>query len=77
MLESLRRLHVVMSTSSHYLLTGSKSFYKARPPREILFDLDESRETHSSLAAQFVLQMNENPDAARKVVVFNSQARRR
>ena len=69
MLESLRRLQVVMSTASHYLLTGSKSFYKPRPPREILFDLDENRDAHNSLPAQYVLQMNDNPDAARKVVV--------
>ncbi len=75
MSESLSGLQSVMSQAAHYLLTPSKSFYKANL-NEVFFDLDDAREDAFSLPKRKVIQV-EGPEEAYKVVVFNSHGRRR
>ena len=75
MLESIKRLQVIMSHCSHYLLTPSKAFYKPNLP-ENWFDLDDFREQHDSLPEQSTIQIG-HPDQPSKVVIFNSQGRLR
>ena len=73
MLDAIERLQRTMSQSAHYLLTGSKAFYKPQA-NTIFFDLDDDRENHFSLPKMSTLQID---DTSSKVVVFNSHARRR
>ena len=75
MLESIKRLQVIMSHCAHYLLTPSKAFYKPNLP-ENWFDLDDFREQHDSLPEQSTIQIG-HPDQPSKVVIFNSQGRLR
>lgn len=75
MLESLNGLQELMSHAAHYLLTPNKANYQANV-QEVFFDLDENREHHFALPKQYVIQMDQD-DLAYRVVIFNSQARRR
>eukprot|EP00095_Tigriopus_kingsejongensis_P010888 maker-scaffold1216_size55193-snap-gene-0.9 protein:Tk10888 transcript:maker-scaffold1216_size55193-snap-gene-0.9-mRNA-1 annotation:"alpha-mannosidase 2" len=76
MLESINRLKDVLALSAHYLLTPSKSFYKTPADNSLLFDLDETRESHFAIPTQTTLQIGSSPETS-KVVVFNPHARRR
>ena len=75
MLESIKRLQVIMSHSAHYLLTPSKAFYKPQLQEE-WFDLDDFRDQHDSLPQQSTIQIG-HPETPSKLVIFNSQARHR
>merc|ERR1719471_174516 len=53
MLESIEGLQVVMSQSAHYLLTGTKTNYKATQEKEtVFFDLDDKRDHHYAIPKQ-------------------------
>ena len=77
MLESIEGLQVVMSQSAHYLLTGTKTNYKATQEKEtVFFDLDDKRDHHYAIPKQRTIVLD-HPDEVGKVVVFNSHARSR
>ncbi|TRY68325.1 hypothetical protein TCAL_04678 [Tigriopus californicus] len=76
MLQSIQGLQEVIAGAAHYLLTPSKSFYKAPDKDSIFFDLDENRASHSSEATPSILQIGSQQEKS-KVVIFNSHARRR
>ena len=75
MVESIRRLQVIMSHSAHYLLTPSKAFYKPQLQEE-WFDLDDLRENHDSLPVQSTIEIG-HADQPSKVVIFNSHGKYR
>ena len=60
MQDSIQKLQDVMSHSTHYLLTSSKSYYKPSLQKSS-FDLDDFRETYDSLPKQSNINI-ESPD---------------
>jgi len=76
MVQAIDGLQEVISKAALYLLTPSKTYYKARPENELAFDLDESREDAFGLPKKFTINLD-HPDDSHKVVLFNSHARRR
>ena len=60
MQDSIQKLQEVMSHSTHYLLTSSKSYYKPSLQKSS-FDLDDFRETYDSLPKQSNINI-ESPD---------------
>ena len=60
MQDSIQKLQDVMSHSTHYLLTSSKSYYKPILQKSS-FDLDDFRETYDSLPKQSNINI-ESPD---------------
>lgn len=75
MVRAIKELQEVISQSTNFLLTKTKS--QARPSLETTyFDLDDSRTAAWSLSEQTVIQI-EGADAANRVVVYNSHGRGR
>ena len=60
MQDSIQKLQEVMSHSTHYLLTSSKSYYKPSLQKSS-FDLDDFRQTYDSLPKQSNINI-ESPD---------------